>query len=88
MYVDEATSQLDSGVEEAIQENLMKLMEGKTVIVIAHRLSTISRLDRLIVLDKGRIVDEGTHKQLSKRRGLYADLWAKQAGVKWERLEA
>ena len=81
LVLDEATSQLDSGVEEAIQENLSKLMAGKTVFVVAHRLSTLSKLDRLIVLDKGKIVDEGEHKALISKNGLYASLWATQTKV-------
>lgn len=81
LVLDEATSQLDSGVEKAIQENLSKLMAGKTVFVVAHRLSTLSRLDRLIVLDKGKIVDEGAHKALIAKNGLYASLWATQTKV-------
>ena len=80
LILDEATSALDSEVEAAIQENLYRLMEGKTVIAIAHRLSTIAALDRLIVLDQGRIVEEGTHDQLIARGGLYAQLWKRQSG--------
>lgn len=80
LVLDEATSALDSEVEAAIQENLYALMEGKTVIAIAHRLSTISSLDRLVVLDKGSIVEEGTHAQLAESDGLYAQLWARQSG--------
>ncbi|MCB2098863.1 MAG: ATP-binding cassette domain-containing protein, partial [Parvularculaceae bacterium] len=80
LVLDEATSALDSEIEAAIQENLFRLMEGKTVIAIAHRLSTIAQLDRLVVVDKGRIVEEGTHKALIARGGLYADLWARQSG--------
>ncbi|MFZ2102617.1 MAG: ABC transporter ATP-binding protein [Oricola sp.] len=80
LVLDEATSALDSEVEAAIQENLYALMEGKTVIAIAHRLSTISSLDRLVVLDKGAIVEEGTHEALAKSDGLYAQLWARQSG--------
>ncbi|PRX05040.1 UNVERIFIED_ORG: ATP-binding cassette subfamily B multidrug efflux pump [Martelella mediterranea] len=80
LVLDEATSALDSEVEAAIQANLMKLMEGKTVLAIAHRLSTIAALDRLIVMDKGRIVEAGTHRQLLEKDGLYAALWARQSG--------
>lgn len=81
LVLDEATSQLDSGVEEAIQENLSQLMAGKTVFVVAHRLSTLSKLDRLIVLDQGKIVGEGGHKELIEKEGLYASLWASQTKV-------
>ena len=80
LILDEATSALDSEVEAAIQDNLYRLMEGKTVIAIAHRLSTIAALDRLIVLDEGRIVEEGTHESLLERGGLYAQLWKRQSG--------
>ena len=80
LVLDEATSALDSEVEAAIQENLDELMDGKTVIAIAHRLSTIARMDRLVVMDNGRILDIGTHAELLARGGLYADLWARQSG--------
>lgn len=80
LILDEATSALDSEVEAAIQESLYQLMEGKTVIAIAHRLSTIAAMDRLIIMDQGKIVETGNHDQLLRRGGLYADLWARQSG--------
>ncbi len=80
LLLDEATSALDSEVEAAIQQSLYRLMEGKTVVAIAHRLSTIAAMDRLIVLDEGRIVEEGDHKSLLAKAGLYARLWAHQSG--------
>ncbi len=80
LLLDEATSALDSEVEAAIQSSLYRLMEGKTVVAIAHRLSTIAAMDRLIVLDKGRVVEEGSHEQLLAKGGLYARLWAHQSG--------
>lgn len=81
LILDEATSALDSEVEAAIQENLNILMEGKTVIAVAHRLSTIAAMDRLVVMDKGRIVEEGTHQSLLKKKsGIYAGLWKRQSG--------
>jgi ATP-binding cassette subfamily B multidrug efflux pump len=80
LVLDEATSALDSEVESAIQESLYDLMEGKTVIAIAHRLSTIAAMDRLVVMDEGRIIEEGTHHELLRRGGLYAELWTRQSG--------
>ena len=80
LLLDEATSALDSEVEAAIQESLDSLMQGKTVIAIAHRLSTIAAMDRLIVMNDGHIVEEGTHQQLLARGGIYAKLWAHQSG--------
>ncbi len=80
LLLDEATSALDSEVESAIQQSLYRLMEGKTVVAIAHRLSTIAAMDRLVVMDKGRIVEEGDHRTLLARGGLYARLWAHQSG--------
>lgn len=80
LALDEATSALDSEVEAAIQENLFALMEGKTVIAIAHRLSTISQMDRLVVMDKGKIVEMGSHEELKSGNGLYSELWARQSG--------
>jgi ATP-binding cassette, subfamily B, multidrug efflux pump len=80
LLLDEATSALDSEVEAAIQASLYRLMEGKTVVAIAHRLSTIAAMDRLVVLDKGRVVEEGDHRSLLAQGGLYARLWAHQSG--------
>jgi len=80
LILDEATSALDSEAEAAIQEQLFNLMAGKTVIAIAHRLSTIAAMDRLIVLNQGKIVEEGDHEQLLRRSGLYAELWNRQSG--------
>ncbi|ORE96445.1 ABC transporter ATP-binding protein [Stappia sp. 22II-S9-Z10] len=80
LVLDEATSALDSEVEAAIQESLFALMEGKSVIAIAHRLSTIASLDRLVVLDKGRVVEDGSHAELVGLNGLYARLWSRQSG--------
>jgi ATP-binding cassette subfamily B multidrug efflux pump len=80
LLLDEATSALDSEVEQAIQASLYNLMQGKTVVAIAHRLSTIAAMDRLIVLDDGRIIEEGSHKKLLASKGLYAGFWAHQSG--------
>ena len=80
LVLDEATSALDSEVEAAIQGQLHNLMTGKTVIAIAHRLSTIAALDRLVVMDRGRIVEQGSHQELLNAGGLYSQLWARQSG--------
>ena len=80
LVLDEATSALDSEVEAAIQSSLAELMAGKTVIAIAHRLSTIAAMDRLVIMDQGRIVEEGTHEALIARGGIYAELWGRQSG--------
>ena len=80
LVLDEATSALDSEVEAAIQSSLGTLMAGKTVIAIAHRLSTIARMDRLIVLERGHIIEQGSHEELLRLGGHYAALWRRQSG--------
>ncbi|MFG2038067.1 ABC transporter ATP-binding protein [Dactylosporangium sp. NPDC048998] len=80
LILDEATSALDSEVEAAIHDTLDEMLAGRTVIAIAHRLSTIARMDRIVVLDAGRIVEEGTHADLLARNGLYTALWSRQSG--------
>ena len=80
LLLDEATSALDSEVEAAIQQHLQQLMEDKTVIAIAHRLSTIAAMDRLIVIDQGKIIEQGSHRELLAKKGVYAQLWAHQSG--------
>jgi ATP-binding cassette subfamily B multidrug efflux pump len=80
LLLDEATSALDSEIEAAVQDTLYDMMAGKTVIAIAHRLSTIAQMDRIVVLDRGRIVEEGSHADLLAAGGLYAALWARQSG--------
>jgi len=80
LILDEATSSLDSVTEQTIQENLDRAMGRKTVIAIAHRLSTIAHLDRILVFDNGRIVEDGGHEELLARRDIYHQLWSRQAG--------
>ena len=80
LVLDEATSALDSEVEAAIQETLYGVMEGKTVIAIAHRLSTIAQMDRIVVLDGGKVAEQGTHAELLAKDALYAGFWNRQSG--------
>jgi len=80
LLLDEATSALDSESEALIQAGMAEAMKGKTVIAIAHRLSTIAHLDRLIVLESGQVVEDGSHAQLLEKGGIYADLWNRQSG--------
>ena len=81
LVLDEATSALDSESEALIQEALSNLMKGRTSIVVAHRLSTIAGLDKIVVLDEGKIVEQGTHKELLVKNGEYAKLWSRQSGA-------
>lgn len=78
--LDEATSALDSDSEKHIQQALWQLMSGRTAIVIAHRLSTVQKMDHIVVLDEGKIVEQGTHQDLLAKKGAYAELWAHQSG--------
>ena len=80
MILDEATSQLDSVTENNIQESLWELMQGKTTIIVSHRLSTLLQMDRIMVFDQGKIVEDGTHTELMGRNGLYKTLWDAQVG--------
>ncbi|SLN32715.1 Lipid A export ATP-binding/permease protein MsbA [Roseisalinus antarcticus] len=80
LVLDEATSALDSEIEAAIQQTLYRMMQGKTVIAIAHRLSTIAQMDRIVVMEAGRVIEDGPHDALLARDGLYARLWARQSG--------
>ncbi|MBR6097556.1 ATP-binding cassette domain-containing protein [Candidatus Saccharibacteria bacterium] len=81
LVLDEATSALDSESEALIQEALVRLMKGRTSIVVAHRLSTIASLDRIVVLDDGKIIEQGTHQELLDQKGAYYHLWSRQSGA-------
>ena len=80
LLLDKSTSALDSEVEAAILDTLYEMMQGKTVIAIAHRLSTIAQMDRIVVMDEGRIIEDGMHEDLLAKCGLYAQLWSRQSG--------
>lgn len=80
LLLDKSTSALDSEVEAAILDTLYEMMQGKTVIAIAHRLSTIAQMDRIVVMDESRIIEDGTHEDLLAKGGLYAQLWSRQSG--------
>lgn len=80
LLLDKSTSALDSEVEAAILDTLYEMMQGKTVIAIAHRLSTIAQMDRIVVMDEGRIIEDGTHEDLLAKGGLYTQLWSRQSG--------
>jgi ATP-binding cassette subfamily B protein len=80
LVLDEATSALDSESESLVQEALWRLMDGSTALVVAHRLATIAQLDRIVVLDRGRVVEQGTHAQLLVANGVYSRLWEHQSG--------
>lgn len=80
LILDEATSSLDSVTEKFIQDSLEHLMQNRTIIVIAHRLSTLAKMDRILVFDQGKVVEEGTHSELMSKKGHYAKIWGMQAG--------
>ena len=80
LLLDKSTSALDSEVEAAILDTLYEMMQGRSLIAIAHRLSTIAQMDRIVVMDEGRIIEDGTHEDLLAKCGLYAQLWSRQSG--------